>query len=830
MSRAAAARVRGLWYRRSTALIVLVPGGRRPARQRRRAAVLPRGRGVHRARHAAARRRLQPRRARLPRPGRPLATRSARGAAAPFAAALRCATTSPTRPSARRRWRTQTRGSYHPTAGPIKGSDVVGRVVERAGVCAHLPTLAGRCPSRPREGIVTRRSLALLGAKVGDTVPIELPELTADHETAARAPPTCSSGSSAPSTRCRVRDAVLGGAALLHRVLPDGAPERARRRRRRSPTPCSSARGRPRRPASPATPSTCRCCPTGCGWTTHRTLRHQVQRLQQVRGAYGTRQPYSSSRPRSTRPTTGRELVRIAAPLAVTQLVLLAWWTLYLVVGSATEERSPSWGWPSCAGSPSGQTGRFGLAEIVLLLLVAAPLGTVAGLPRRTRGRRRTSSRPGTQVVLTCRCCSLSSIALAGGVVTAALAARRVFRRPVGDLLRRVPPGAAARRGHGRSRASSSRWRSPASCSWSATAAAGRARSRCSRPAWSRWSAGCVAGRLLVGVARSGAVRGGAGARQGGPARRLVPASPADPAPRASPRCWPSPPACCWSASRRGRSPTATGSSAPSAEDGRRRRAAGAGARHAGAARRRCAPPTRTGATRWRPCSVTTTNQQDAGARGRRAAAPTASCAGARPTRSRRTVDPLDHRAPRATVDPARAAGPPRGRRHRHPARSRRRRSRLTARLDRGRHPDARCRSGRWSAGGTTYAAEVPAACAPRLPAGGAVARPPGHRPGYARPSRLTVASMSAAGPAGDVRPLATALRRGPTSWRAGAATTGGPAGDAARRAASSAWTWSRPAAPTPRSCAATRPSRCRRTPGSQAGRDPREPGAVPDR
>ena len=84
----------------------------------------------------------------------------------------------------------------------------------------------------------------------------------------------------------------------------------------------------------------------------------------------------------------GRELVRIAAPLAVTQLVLLSWWTLYLVVGSATEERSPELGLAKLRGLTARQTRRFGLAEVLLLLLVAAPLGTVVGYTSASPKRR----------------------------------------------------------------------------------------------------------------------------------------------------------------------------------------------------------------------------------------------------------------------------------------------------------------------------------------------------------------------------------------------------------------------------------------------------------
>ena len=87
-------------------------------------------------------------------------------------------------------------------------------------------------------------------------------------------------------------------------------------------------------------------------------------------------------------------MVRVAAPLAAAQLVLLAWVILAHVVGSATEERAPELGLAKLRGQGPGRTVRFGLAEVVLLLLVAAPLGTVPGW-LLVRWRPAMSSRPG---------------------------------------------------------------------------------------------------------------------------------------------------------------------------------------------------------------------------------------------------------------------------------------------------------------------------------------------------------------------------------------------------------------------------------------------------
>ena len=91
-------------------------------------------------------------------------------------------------------------GVYSPTAGPFKGGVVVGQVVDRAGICEHLTLDAGRCPTAAGEGIVTRRSLALIGAQIGRPVSIELQD---SATLATGAPPVLTSRSSACSTRCR---------------------------------------------------------------------------------------------------------------------------------------------------------------------------------------------------------------------------------------------------------------------------------------------------------------------------------------------------------------------------------------------------------------------------------------------------------------------------------------------------------------------------------------------------------------------------------------------------------------------------------------------------
>jgi putative ABC transport system permease protein len=502
--------VRGLWYRRSTTLIVLVlavvasaaavvaPLYSRAAEESIVRDTLQRADvstlGVHIS---------------LPQGDRQVPVDE--NHQAPFAAAsMRNKLTHPAFGSAQIAY--QTRGVYHPTAGAIKGSVVLGRVVERNDVCAHLPTLTGRCPQAPLEGIVTRRSLTLLGAKVGDTLPIDLTELIADEPHAVA--PTLLIKVVGSFDPVSVADNYWVGQPYFTEYFP-----------------VSVIRGLGSQPPS-ADPVFLGLGTAAqahiTGFTVDApvlanrvrlddapTLTGQVRALNQFLSAYGqaavTQLPSALSRA-----DNGRDLVRISSPLAVTQLVLLAWWTLFLVVGAATEERSPELGLAKLRGLSQGQTGRFGLAEIVLLLVLAAPLGTVAGyIAVRAAGPHVFA--PGTHVVLTSSVLLTVSIALSGGVVTAALAARRVFRRSVGDLLRRVPSRGSGRRGTvlegvvitlaiaGIAQLVSDRGGRPSPVALLA-------------PGMVAVVGGLVASRLLVGIARNGSVR----AAQRGKAARLI--------------------------------------------------------------------------------------------------------------------------------------------------------------------------------------------------------------------------------------------------------------------------------------------------------------------
>jgi hypothetical protein len=330
---------------------------------------------------------------------------------------------------------------YHPTAGEFRSGEVIGQVVEREGVCEHLPTVTGRCPTAVREGMMARRSLALIGAKIGDTVEIELPNSA-----------TLQDGGSTPV----IAVTVVGS----YDPVPVAGPYWVGRPYFDAYNPTSSIVELEEVPPTadpvfvgPGSAQAGRIAtytidtpliPLRVRLDDSQPLRRQIRglALETPRLLVNTDTQVPATLDTADQ---GRDLVRIAAPLAVTQLVLLSWWTLYLVVGSATVERSPELGLAKLRGLTAAQTRRFGLAEIVLLLLVAAPLGTFVGYSAVRAAAGRVFA-PGTEVVLTWSVLLTVLGTLAGGVVTAALSSRQVFRRPVAELLRRVPPRSAGRR------------------------------------------------------------------------------------------------------------------------------------------------------------------------------------------------------------------------------------------------------------------------------------------------------------------------------------------------------------------------------------------------
>ncbi|WP_088288781.1 FtsX-like permease family protein [Kineosporia sp. A_224] len=133
------------------------------------------------------------------------------------------------------------------------------------------------------------------------------------------------------------------------------------------------------------------------------------------------------------------------AALAITlQLVALAWFVLFLVVATTTEERSAEVALAKLRGLSLRRTAVLALAEACVLLLAAAPVGLALSylvVSRLVEG----VLQPGTSVTLDRTVWLALAAAVVGGLVAAALATARLLTAPVLDQLRRTAGGRAAR-------------------------------------------------------------------------------------------------------------------------------------------------------------------------------------------------------------------------------------------------------------------------------------------------------------------------------------------------------------------------------------------------
>lgn len=132
----------------------------------------------------------------------------------------------------------------------------------------------------------------------------------------------------------------------------------------------------------------------------------------------------------------GQGQVRTAAVAVTVQLVVLALFVLYLVVAAAAEQRAPEVALAKLRGMTSRATAIFTLAEPVLLLVVALPVGVAVAFAADTALARGMTA--GSDVRVTVAAALAAVAGLGGGVAAAVLAARRLLRVPVLGQLRRT--------------------------------------------------------------------------------------------------------------------------------------------------------------------------------------------------------------------------------------------------------------------------------------------------------------------------------------------------------------------------------------------------------
>jgi putative ABC transport system permease protein len=135
---------------------------------------------------------------------------------------------------------------------------------------------------------------------------------------------------------------------------------------------------------------------------------------------------------------TQQRLLNLSTLLVSLQLAVLAWLVLFQVIADAAEAKGPEIALAKLRGLSPAATIRFGLAESVLLVALATPIGLLGGwLAVRLFAGAVLS--PHTPVAVTAQSLLAVLAALAGSLVAALAASRRTLRRSVLDQWRRTP-------------------------------------------------------------------------------------------------------------------------------------------------------------------------------------------------------------------------------------------------------------------------------------------------------------------------------------------------------------------------------------------------------
>lgn len=129
----------------------------------------------------------------------------------------------------------------------------------------------------------------------------------------------------------------------------------------------------------------------------------------------------------------------LAVPVLVItlQLLVLAWLVLFLLVGDAVAARGPDVALAKLRGFSVGRTALFGLAEPALTVVVALPLGCIAGWAAAS-ALGDVLLRPGTPTGFPAIAFATGAAATAAGIAAVCVAATRTIRRPVLEQWRKA--------------------------------------------------------------------------------------------------------------------------------------------------------------------------------------------------------------------------------------------------------------------------------------------------------------------------------------------------------------------------------------------------------
>ncbi|MDG6106023.1 ABC transporter permease [Dactylosporangium aurantiacum] len=300
--------------------------------------------------------------------------------------------------------------------------DVGAKLAYRDNACYHL-TIDGDCPDNPGEVAVSKRTATARDLKVGDRLTVRMGPATGGHDRTftIRGLYTPTDGDAAYWGRTSYFSAAAGGDgeradALFSMTEDDLRLERMATLATRLEYPLRADRVRLDDVAG---------------------LRDGIQTLgDRLRGQ---ELEVTTTLPAVLRDIdTDRASIGRTAPVIAVPLLLLCWFVLFLLVASLTDERAPEIALAKLRGYPAGRATRFGLGEVLLLIVAAVPVGIAAGL-LLVQAAAGALLAGGVRVEVRWPVFAAAGVALAAGLAAAVLAGRQTLARPVLGLLRRVP-------------------------------------------------------------------------------------------------------------------------------------------------------------------------------------------------------------------------------------------------------------------------------------------------------------------------------------------------------------------------------------------------------
>ena len=307
------------------------------------------------------------------------------------------------------------------------------RLIWREGACAHFVLTRGRCPSRPGEALASERTLQdpYNGWKVGTRLAVSgAPQATADGTAQPGAAVTV-----VGAYRLRsATDPFWQGHSYFNAHLGqgDGPNTVDGLFVDRSEVPTLLPSRLEVQVDYPIAADEVRQSGVAA-------LKADLTRLSQLRSDPGVGDHFSTDVLTVLAAAQAEQrLIDLSTLLVSLQLAVLAWLVLFQVIADAVEAKGSEIALAKLRGLGPAATLRFGLAEPMLLVALATPLGLLGGW-LAVRLFAATVLLPGTPVTFTRATAVAVAASLAGSLVAAAAASRKTLRRPVLEQWRRTP-------------------------------------------------------------------------------------------------------------------------------------------------------------------------------------------------------------------------------------------------------------------------------------------------------------------------------------------------------------------------------------------------------